>query len=255
MEEISVVIPIMVNYPNRQENVECVVNYLLRFPYIHIDVLEAGKEQFLHFPHHPRLRYTYLTDDRPVFYHTYYRNRLMLKAEDPIVGVWDADAIVSESQILAAVDYIRRGCVMCFPYDGDFRYLGEKESVEIRKNVENLRPDNGTRAMGRPSVGGIFFVNRDSYLKWGGDNECFFGWSPEDYERVKRMEILELPVARTTGSVYHLYHERDFIETPEDLERTYCNRKALIDLCRLSKLELEHLIIYKEGMFSYMRRW
>lgn len=255
MEEISVVIPIMINYPNRKQNVECIVNYLLRYPYLHIDVLEAGKDRFLHLPAHPRLRYTYIPDDSPVFYHTYYRNCLLQQAEYPIVGVWDADAIVSEEQFLAAADYIRRGAVMCFPYDGDFRYLSKAESQAVRADMNQLRPDSGTRAMGRPSVGGIFFVNRDIYLRWGGDNECFYGWSPEDVERVKRLEILELPIARTSGSLYHLFHERDQIETPDEFARSYRNRKALIELCHLSKAELEHFIIYREGIFSYMKQW
>ena len=145
MEEISVVIPIMINYPNRKQNVECVVNYLLRYPYLHIDVLEAGRDRFLHLPAHPRLRYTYVPDDAPVFYHTYYRNRLLQQAKYPIVGVWDADAIVSEEQFLAAADYIRRGAVMCFPYDGDFRYLSKAESQAVRADLNQLRPDEARR--------------------------------------------------------------------------------------------------------------
>lgn len=30
--------------------------------------------------------------------------------------------------------------------------------------------------MGRPSVGGAFIVNKQRYLKGGGENENFYGW-------------------------------------------------------------------------------
>lgn len=61
--------------------------------------------------------------------------------------------------------------------------------------------------MGRPSVGGAFLVNKTKYLETGGENEGFYGWGPEDVERVKRLEILELPIARTKGALY-IHHER-----------------------------------------------
>ena len=56
------------------------------------------------------------------------------------------------------------------------------------------------------SCGGAFFVNRSVYVQAGGENEHFYGWGPEDLERVKRMEILGYSVTRIKGDLYHLYH-------------------------------------------------
>ena len=44
------------------------------------------------------------------------------------------------------------------------------------------------------------------YVQAGGENEHFYGWGPEDLERVKRMEILGYSVTRIKGDLYHLYH-------------------------------------------------
>jgi hypothetical protein len=62
--------------------------------------------------------------------------------------------------------------------------------------------------MGRSSVGGAFIVNKQRYLKGGGENENFYGWGPEDAERLKRMEILEEPTQRIEGPLFHLHHPR-----------------------------------------------
>ena len=49
-------------------------------------------------------------------------------------------------------------------------------------------------AHGPNSVGGAFLVNKNVYIKYGGENQHFYGWGPEDAERCKRMEILGLPI-------------------------------------------------------------
>ena len=59
---------------------------------------------------------------------------------------------------------------------------------------------------GYHSVGGAFIVNKEKYLNAGGENENFYGWGLEDCERVKRMEILNLQVHRSIGSLFHLWH-------------------------------------------------
>ena len=40
------------------------------------------------------------------------------------------------------------------------------------------------------SVGGAFLVNRVSYMEAGMENERFYGWGPEDVERVVRWDTL-----------------------------------------------------------------
>ena len=41
-------------------------------------------------------------------------------------------------------------------------------------------------------------------------NEHFYGWGPEDAERVRRMEILGYPVGvNTEGPLYHLWIQEE----------------------------------------------
>lgn len=92
------------------------------------------------------------------------------------------------------------------------------------------------------SVGGAFLVNKDVYLKAGGENEHFYGWGMEDLERVKRMEILGLPVTRAKGALYHLFHFRN--ENSRFYNETLENesRAEYLTVCSLTKNRLEKYI-------------
>lgn len=242
MENISIVIPLRVDSYERKANLCCVLKFLLQLDFVYVDVLEADVISYFSYPNHERLRYRFVYDNEPVFYRTKYLNVLMKDALFSIVGIWDTDVLVLEKQIRKAVNCIQEGCVMCFPYDGDFRFLSEAESKNIRENVCTLHIRQGVRGLGRPSVGGAFIVNREQYLAAGGENESFYGWGPEDVERVKRLEILELPIARIKGSLYHLYHQRILDKGVDNEKKRLYHLKVLLHICRMNKEELMNYI-------------
>lgn len=252
MEPVSIVIPIRVDSTEREENLHCALQYLLQTPFVHIDILEADKERHFYFHPHERIRYRFMPDNETVFYRTHYLNLLLKDAHYPIVGIWDTDVLVPEKQLTDAIRYIQKGCVLCFPYDGDFRFLDKEESCSVRKDITTLREGQGCRLIGRTSVGGAFLVNKTKYLKAGGENEGFYGWGPEDAERVKRLEILELPIARTKGSIYHLYHERKPDVGVDNSKKAQHNQKVLLNTCRQSKEELTNALKNHAGIFFYL---
>lgn len=95
-------------------------------------------------------------------------------------------------------------------------------------------------------------VNKTKYLEAGGENEGFYGWGPEDAERVKRLEILELPIARTKGLLYHLHHERKPDIGVDNRKKAQHNQKVLLNTCRQSKEELTKALKCHTGIFSYL---
>lgn len=242
MEAISIVIPLRVDSPERKENLHCALQQLLQMDFVYIDILEADREQYFSFLPHERIRYRFIYDKESVFYRTRYLNLLLREARHPIVGIWDTDVLVPEKQLIESIGLINKGCIMCFPYDGDFRFLSSEESKEIRVDLQKLHEGQGRRLIGRPSVGGAFLVNKAEYMKAGGENEGFYGWGPEDVERVKRMEILELPIGRVSGPLYHLYHDRLQDNGVNSNIRAMHNRKVLLQTCRMNKQELKEAI-------------
>ena len=252
---VSIVIPIRIDSVEREENLRCVLFNLLQFPFIHIDIIEADSKQRFHYPAHDRIRYQFIQNDESVFYRTHFLNILLINAEYPIVGVWDTDIIIQQKQLTESIEIIEKGYAMSFPYNGEFRLLNKEESESIRNESKVLSPLSGTLLMNRPSVGGAFLVNKNKYLLAGGENEGFYGWGPEDIERVKRMEILGHPIGRVKGPCYHLYHPR-ILETGINHEkRAIHNQKVLLNTCNKTKEELTLLISNHTGIFSYIDKW
>lgn len=237
--EVSIVIPLRVDNPERAENLRFILSLLLQQTEVSVDILEADTEQRFYLSETcERLRYRFVKDDDPVFYRTRYLNILLRSAKFPIAGIWDTDVIIPPVQLREAVGRICSGCVMCFPYDGRFIFLNEAMSDRIRKDVSVLEKVDATSIGMRPSVGGAFLVNRVAYLRAGGENEAFYGWGPEDAERVKRLEILELPITRVKGPLYHLHHPRGINSGFDMGERDKRNLEALLATCGRSKAEM-----------------
>lgn len=122
---------------------------------------------------------TFVRDASPVFHRTKYLNQLMQEAEGAIVGIWDTDVLLPKEQILEAVDAIRKGnAVMSFPYDGRFYMLPQEDSMLLKKREMNMEECcqkiyEYVLAHGPNSVGGAFLVNKNVYIKYGGENQHF----------------------------------------------------------------------------------
>lgn len=59
--------------------------------------------------------------------------------------------------------------------------------------------------------GGAIFIKREKfdYAGAGGENEGFYGWGPEDWNRLEKWKRLGLKIQRTDGFLFHLTHPRD----------------------------------------------
>lgn len=141
---------------------------------------------------------------------------------------------------------------MVYPYSGVFLGISRFLSSLFRDSLELsllTSPFANKHLMnGYYSLGGAFLVNRDEYLKAGGENENFYGWGPEDYERFYRMEILNKEIVRIEGPLYHLFHTRG-------INSTYANKKLAIqckeELCRICSMTTLELNNYIKTWRSY----
>lgn len=191
--------------------------------------------------------YRFVKDDNPIFYRTKYLNELLYETDTSIVGIWDTDVIVPDDQIDSSIADIRNGkSVMSFPYDGRFNFCSMEDSCVFRDNrlIEFLKEKEHLNCFIH-SVGGAFLVHKDYYLEAGGENEHFCGWGMEDMERVKRMEIVGLPVSRAVGALYHLFHYRYENSRFNSFKQEEENRKEFLKICGM----------YKEPLMQYVRTW
>lgn len=247
--QLSFIIPIRIDSIERERNLDFVLELLNEIENVDISILEGDiKPLYRLKKKYCNVTYRFTEDTNPIFYRTKYLNQLLREVQGCIVGIWDADAITSKEQILDAVNYIRSGrAIMSFPYDGRFIMLSPMYSDKLIKSGLNRglskKVVNRYLAHGPHSVGGAFFVNKKIYLESGGENEYFYGWGPEDAERVKRMEILGYPVYRAKGPLFHLHHPRKENSWYGNDQIEYKNRCEFLKISSMSKDELQKYIV------------
>ena len=219
LRDTTFLIPIRIDSVDRLENILSVINFLRRNFNTNIIVLEAslGVNSFLKrlLPKDRCIKYTFIYDDDPIFFRTHYINFMTMMAVTPIIAIWDADVIAPVTQISSAIEQIRLGSAdVAHPYDGT-----SLESSDILRrlfiqtgNVDYLLKNlNKMKVQYQPKVmtGGGFFLNADKYKKAGMENENFYGWGPEDFERYSRWQKFGYKLFRTEGFLIHLTHQRD----------------------------------------------
>ena len=83
------------------------------------------------------------------------------------------------------------------------------------------------------AVGGAYIVNKSEYIKLGSENENFYGWGPEDIERVNRMYVYGMPIFRSNGEMYHLWHPIGKNSWYANKNIEIHNRKELLKTCQI----------------------
>lgn len=245
---VSFLIPLRVDSEERVRNLDILLIELSQIENATIWILEADRTpSFRHKVLASNVHYTFIEDVSPVFHRTKYLNRLLQETDCDIVGIWDTDVMIQGKQIREAIGAIKKGCaVMSFPYDGRFymlspdmsdSYCNERSFERLENNIQRHNLVHGPH-----SVGGAFLVNRKVYLEAGGENEHFYGWGPEDAERVKRMDILGLPVYRSNGPLFHLYHPRRKNSWYQNKEIEKRNRLEFLKVCGMTREELQEYI-------------
>ena len=238
--ELTIVIPVRMDSKEREENLRAILPYLISYTYATILVMEVDEEQKFFLKNtDKRIKYYFKKDTDVIFHYTRYRNELLIRSETNIVAIWDADVFLTVSQLKAGIEWVKKGVTMCIPYDGRAFYLSPED---LYRYINNCEEESLIPLLGRSSVGGVFIINKQRYLQAGGENENIYGWGPEDAERVKRMEILEEPVERGSGPLFHLYHPRGINSTFGHDERDRNNLKELIKVCKMNTEELRKYI-------------
>ena len=242
LKDVTFVIPLRVDTEERIENLNTLLSLLCRDFDTNIIILEADKQRifYCHMEFGFYIKYLFIPDNNPVFHRTKYLNTLLQMANTKIVGVWDTDAICPPSQILKAVEVLRKtDTTLVYPYDGRFygldmslsNFFKQCLNYELLYKIENSLP----LLYGYHSVGGAFLLNKDMYIKAGGENEKIYGCGHEDLERCKRIENQNLIVQRINGSLFHLWHPIRNNSRPIDIKNKINNLREFVTACQNKK--------------------
>ncbi|MDR2233832.1 MAG: hypothetical protein LBE56_12040 [Tannerella sp.] len=214
IRDMTFMIPVRLDSISRLENLILSIQSLIRYFDANIMVMEASSYNngVIRKMLGKKVEYLFLEDKDDVFYKTKYLNILTRKASTPLVAIWDSDIIIPKGQTLEAIEKIRQGFDVAFPYDGHCfdtsfvireLYAKSKNMGTLMKNIDKMSLIYGDKV-----VGGAVFFNREAYIKAGMVSEKFYGWGPEDFELYERLKTLGMKIHRSEGPMFHLTHNR-----------------------------------------------
>lgn len=232
--DVAILIPIRIDSLDRLENITYVVNFLLKYCNINIYILHADiiQRRYLERLLPIECKYCFIEDKDPIFHRTMYINQLFNISSEPILSIWDADVIIPPEQLYYAIKNIRyKCCDVCFPYDGRFFnvdsniksvFFEEDFDIQVLKNQINKLKI----LYGNIQNGGVLFISRDAFIDSGCEDESFYGWGPEDWNRVEKWKVLNYRISRSKGPLFHLTHVRDINGNYSSMfQRRNCQRE------------------------------
>lgn len=245
MTNLTFIIPVRIDSEARNQNLVLIVQKLLAHPEKAFIIILEGDNQprITGLPESERITYLFEKDENPVFFRTHYLNQMTALSQTPIIAVWDTDILVADSQITEAVELLRSGeADFVYPYDGRiFQVPPLLRDIYQEKNDLSILDKRNTLLSllyGTNSYGGCFMASRNKYIEAGMENEHFYGWGPEDLERVKRWEILGYCIRRTKGAAFHLKHPILANSCSHDKETATQNNRELFRICSMTAKEL-----------------
>lgn len=208
LKDVTFTIPVFYDHPDRKQNLDLSVCLLQHYFDTNIIVQENNSKGLQHIGEHV----DYWQSEYPVFHRTKMLNDMAKIAKTPIIVNWDCDIVLPPMQIWKAVEAIRDGADMVFPYDGRFARIPRQVWYKDLCHWLDIGIIGNTQFNGmgsndnHNSVGGAVLWNKESYFKAGGENENFISFGAEDQERVVRAEKLGLSIERVKGCLYHINH-------------------------------------------------
>jgi predicted glycosyltransferase involved in capsule biosynthesis len=214
--DITFLIPIRLDSIYRLENLLLSIDFLQKYFETNIKVLEAYKykNRILEGLLPRNVEYVFIKDRDPVFHRTKYQNLLLKDVETPYISIWEADIIAQPELMIDAITQLRENkAEAAFPYNGTVMNVSPILRAYYAKNRDmdflQRNKDKMDILYDRTDlVGGAILLNKEAYIKAGKDNEKFYGWGNEDFERMHRWKVLEYCIFRADGHLYHLCHSR-----------------------------------------------
>lgn len=258
LTDTAILIPVRLDSIDRIDNLIAVVTYLLKNFHVNIYILHADNPGRYYLKHTlpKECKYIFIEDNDPVFHRTKYINQLVLSSTEQIIAIWDSDVVIPPRQVYNAVRNIRNNaCEVSFPYDGRFYDVDSilKEIfIESSNDISFLQESISKMKILYDKVqnGGALFISRDAFNNSNGEDESFYGWGPEDWNRIEKWKILNYRIKRVSGPLFHLFHSRDI----NGKYRTHIHRNnchTILNTTRISsKLQLSKGKYQNEDLIS-----
>lgn len=204
--DVTFTIPVLRDSQDRKDNLELCICLLQMAFETNIIVSEQGGRKFEYVGQWVK----YMPFEGNNFHRTKMLNEMALAADTAYVANWDCDVIIPPMQVYMAVEALRGGAEMVFPYDGRFGRMPREpwfKRIQRRLDIGVVGKEKfKNRVPGHNSVGGAVMFNREAFIEGGMENEHMISFGPEDAERHDRFKALGYDIRRVGGSLFHVDH-------------------------------------------------
>lgn len=244
IKDFTFLIPIRIDSLVRVENLLLSIQHILKYFDTNIIVLQASDYDngILTKLLNKKVKYIFYEDRDAVFYRTKYLNIMTKLSTTPYIGIYDTDVIIPKEQIFDSIQRLREGTEIAYPYDGHFLDTSDilRELYFKKKNINLLLKNRNKMSLiyGNQMKGGAIFVNKIAYINAGMENEKFYGWAPEDWERYERLKNFGYKIHCSTGCLFHLSHPRGTNSTYRSTDQVINTNTELVHTRNSSKEEI-----------------
>ncbi len=255
--DLTFLIPVRVDSIIRLDNLLAVIRYIRKYFNTHIMVLESAyyNNHILTRLLSKKVEYYFIEDKDPVFYRTQYLNIMACKVKTPYLGIWDADVIIPPSQLDTSMTLLRSGeWDIVYPYDGNFWEVPELLRtlfyLKLNTRVLSNNVDKMTPLYSNISRGGAILAETRIYKESGMENEEFYGWGLEDWERFERWKRFNYRMQRVPGGLFHLTHPRDHNGNFSSLLHKKIATNEYENMKQSSRLEIEEKMAIQKRKYK-----
>lgn len=262
LSKTTIIIPVKIEHRDRYRNAKCTLNFLNRYLNTNVFIFEVSSSEesrldFLGELTNLNIKH-WICPEEDSFHRTKYLNLMLDEVETPVVINYDIDVLLSPSNYLGCQNRILSNeASVIYPYElgmgqyqvmDSFDYQGFYDSgfsYDFLSRGDNLNTFPA-------ECGHCIFFNTEIYRKFGGENEDFISYGPEDKERVMRFKkLLGDGVQWVPGEkVFHFEHYRSEDSSPYN--PYFGNNWAIYE--KISKMSLEEMDDYYSSI-EYRKKY
>jgi hypothetical protein len=219
LSNTTLIIPLKIEHIDRYRNAEIVLNFLNLNLYTNVFIYEVSSNgethlNFLESLKNLNIKHKCITEEE-FFHRTKYLNIMLDEVETPVVANYDIDVILDPLNFLECQNNILdKKYNVIYPYELGNGQIAVLESFDYEgfKNSNysiDFINSSGEKRVQNSVCGHCIFLDSNIYRLYGGENEYFISYGPEDQERRYRFEKLTDSVSWREGEkVYHFDHYR-----------------------------------------------
>ena len=218
LTKTTFIIPIKIEHKDRYRNAEMTLNFLNKHFKTNVIIHESsstGKTRldFLNRLENLNIRIIEFQEET-AFHRTKYLNQMLDIVDTPVVVNYDIDVILDPDNYVRCQDQILNGeSEVIYPYENGRGQIQVIESFDyegfVNSGYDISYINNSDKTNKHDSeCGHCIFFNTEVYRRYGGENENFVSYGPEDKERMYRFQKLSRVKWMEGQFVYHFEHYR-----------------------------------------------